>query len=308
MRSPLRARPHRNTTVKHLSTRTCLAGLLLAGLAIGAPSCNKLKLYNADRGEVIASVGNRKLYASDIAGLIEPGLTARDSVAALQAIAENWVRKEIKSAAAEEAFSEQTQDIEARVAEYRGALLTYRYEQEWVGQRLDMAVTAEQITEYYDANRNGFRLAGPIVKARIARIPAGLRQSKKLEEMFRSENENDRDDFLNICHKNGYRTDDFSTEWTDFSTVIQHIPFSQSNFDDFLRTHRYYDVEDDEYKYMLAIDLFRPSGDYSPRERETENIRKIILNRRRQELLRHLEDSLYASARNDRRFDIKISE
>ena len=180
MRSPLRARPHRNTTVKHLSTRTCLAGLLLAGLAIGAPSCNKLKLYNADRGEVIASVGNRKLYASDIAGLIEPGLTARDSVAALQAIAENWVRKEIKSAAAEEAFSEQTQDIEARVAEYRGALLTYRYEQEWVGQRLDTAVTAEQITEYYDANRNGFRLAGPIVKARIARIPAVLSKTKKL--------------------------------------------------------------------------------------------------------------------------------
>ena len=174
--------------------------------------------------------------------------------------------------------------------------------------RLDTTVTTAQINEYYEANRNVFRLAGPIVKARIARIPAGLRQSRKLEEMFRSTKEEDRNDFQNICQKNQYRTDDFSTEWTDFSTVIRHIPFSQSNFDEFLRSRSYYEVEDDQYKYMMAIDAFRPTGDYSPMERETENIRKIILNKRRQSLLTQLEDSLYTTARNNHQFEIKIKQ
>lgn len=286
----------------HLSILTLLAALALA------TGCNKLKLYTFDKGEVIATVGDRELYATDIAGMIEPGLPVKDSLAALQSIVDTWVRKEIKNAAAEGALSGHARDIEEMVAQYRGALLTYKYEQDWLAGRLDTTVTTTQINDYYNANRDGFRLAGPIVKARIARIPAGLRQSRKLEEMFRSERESDRGDFLNICQKNQYRTDDFSAEWTDFSTVIQHIPFSQSNFDDFLRTRKYYEVEDDQYKYMMAIDAYRPTGDYSPMERETGNIRKIILNKRRQGLLEQLEDSLYTTARNQHRFDIKIKE
>lgn len=280
---------------------------LLAALAL-ATGCNKLKLYTFDKGEVIASVGERELYASDIARMIEPGIPAKDSLAALQSIVDTWVRKEVKTAAAEAALSDHGRDIEEMVAQYRSALLTYKYEQEWLGGRLDTTVTADQVSDYYSTNRDDFRLAGPIVKARIARIPAGLRQSRKLEEMFRSERENDQNDFLNICQKNQYSTDDFSSEWTDFSTVIQHLPFSQSNFDDFLRTRKYYEVEDDQYKYMMVIDAYRPTGDYSPMERETENIRKIILNKRRQALLEQLEDSLYTSARNERFFDIKIKQ
>lgn len=282
--------------------------MFLVGSAVAATSCNKLKLYDADKGEVIASVGGRELYASDVAGMIGAGLNRQDSLAALRSIVDTWVRKEIKTAAAEAAISGQGEDIEEMVAQYRSTLLSYRYEQEWLVGRLDTTVTTEQIFDYYDNNRDGFRLAGPIVKARIARIPAGLRQSRKLEEMFRSGDEGDRNDFLNICQKNQYKTEDFSTEWTDFSTVVRHIPFSQSNFDDFLRTRRFYEVEDDEYKYMMAVDLYRPTGDYSPIERETGNIRKIILNKRRQTLLGQLEDSLYNAAREDRSFEIKIKQ
>lgn len=297
----------RPTIVKRTGQRLA-AGVLVAAAALLAAGCNQLKLYNADKGEAVATVGERTLYASDLAGLIEPGLPERDSLAAVHSIVENWVRKEIKTAAAEAAISGHGADIDEMVANYRSTLLTYRYEQEWLADRLDTTVTPEQIFAYYDDNRDGFRLAGPIVKARIARIPAGLRQSRKLEEMFRSGDENDRNDFLNICQKNQYRTDDFSDEWTDFSTVVRHIPFSQSNFDDFLRTRRFYEVEDDQYKYMMAIDLYRPTGDYSPIERETGNIRKIILNKRRQTLLGQLEDSLYAAARNDGLFDIQLNK
>ena len=281
--------------------------VLLSALIL-ATGCNKLKLYTVDKGEVLATVGEHELYANDIASLIEPGQPLEDSLAALQSSVDTWVRKEIKTAAAEAAISGHGHDIEEMVAQYRSALLTYKYEQEWLNDRLDTTVTTAQINEYYEANRNVFRLAGPIVKARIARIPAGLRQSRKLEEMFRSTKEEERNDFQNICQKNQYRTDDFSTEWTDFSTVIRHIPFSQSNFDEFLRSRSYYEVEDDQYKYMMAIDAFRPTGDYSPMERETENIRKIILNKRRQSLLTQLEDSLYTTARNNQQFEIKIKQ
>lgn len=277
-------------------------------LGILASGCNQLNLYTEDKGEVLARMGEHELYANDITRLIEPGLPAKDSLAALQSLVDNWVRKEVKTAAAEAALSGHSDEIEAMVAQYRSSLVTYQYEQEWLSDRLDTTVTTEQIRAYYDDNRDAFRLAGPIVKARIVRLPSGLRQSRKLEEMFRSERETDRNDFLNICQKNQYQTNDFSSEWTDFSTVVRHIPFSQSNFDEFLRTRKYYDVEDDQYKYMMAIDAYRSTGDYSPMERETANIRKIILNKRRQTLLTTLEDSLYRAAQNQQLIDIRIQQ
>lgn len=282
--------------------------LPLLVLGILASGCNQLNLYTEDKGEVLARMGEHELYANDITRLIEPGLPAKDSLAALQSLVDNWVRKEVKTAAAEAALSGHSDEIEAMVAQYRSSLVTYQYEQEWLLDRLDTTVTTEQIRAYYDDNRDAFRLAGPIVKARIVRLPSGLRQSRKLEEMFRSERETDRNDFLNICQKNQYQTNDFSSEWTDFSTVVRHIPFSQSNFDEFLRTRKYYDVEDDQYKYMMAIDTYRSTGDYSPMERETANIRKIILNKRRQTLLTTLEDSLYRAAQNQQLIDIRIQQ
>lgn len=282
--------------------------LSLLVLGILASGCNQLNLYTEDKGEVLARMGEHELYANDITRLIEPGLPAKDSLAALQSLVDNWVRKEVKTAAAEAALSGHSDEIEAMVAQYRSSLVTYQYEQEWLSDRLDTTVTTEQIRAYYDDNRDAFRLAGPIVKARIVRLPSGLRQSRKLEEMFRSERETDRNDFLNICQKNQYQTNDFSSEWTDFSTVVRHIPFSQSNFDEFLRTRKYYDVEDDQYKYMMAIDAYRSTGDYSPMERETANIRKIILNKRRQTLLNTLEDSLYRAAQNQQLIDIRIQQ
>lgn len=282
--------------------------LPLLVLGILASGCNQLNLYTEDKGEVLARMGEHELYANDITRLIEPDLPAKDSLAALQSLVDNWVRKEVKTAAAEAALSGHSDEIEAMVAQYRSSLVTYQYEQEWLSDRLDTTVTTEQIRAYYDDNRDAFRLAGPIVKARIVRLPSGLRQSRKLEEMFRSERETDRNDFLNICQKNQYQTNDFSSEWTDFSTVVRHIPFSQSNFDEFLRTRKYYDVEDDQYKYMMAIDAYRSTGDYSPMERETANIRKIILNKRRQTLLNTLEDSLYRAAQNQQLIDIRIQQ
>lgn len=282
--------------------------LSLLVLGILASGCNQLNLYTEDKGEVLARMGEHELYANDITRLIEPGLPAKDSLAALQSLVDNWIRKEVKTAAAEAALSGHSDEIEAMVAQYRSSLVTYQYEQEWLSDRLDTTVTTEQIRAYYDDNRDAFRLAGPIVKARIVRLPSGLRQSRKLEEMFRSERETDRNDFLNICQKNQYQTNDFSSEWTDFSTVVRHIPFSQSNFDEFLRTRKYYDVEDDQYKYMMAIDAYRSTGDYSPMERETANICKIILNKRRQTLLTTLEDSLYRAAQNQQLIDIRIQQ
>lgn len=278
-----------------MNTKTCLILLAIASTM----SCGKLRLYTADKGEPLASVGDKELYTNDVLHVFQSEMTAKDSAALLEKYVDSWVRNQVKFAAAEAAQSQNEKQIEELVNQYRTSLITYRYEDDIVKSQLDTLVTADQISKYYADNKDNFRLAGPVVKAKVVRLPKKLRLGRKFEEMFSSDDAKNSQEFQEICQKNDYRLSDFTQQWTDFSTVIAHIPFTSSNFDEFLKKKTSYEVEDDQFKYMMQIMSYRPTGDYSPIERETINIHKTLLNIRRAELIRSLEESLMKSAQDN---------
>lgn len=278
-----------------MNTKTCLILLAIASTM----SCGKLRLYTADKGEPLASVGDKELYMNDVLHVFQSEMTAKDSAALLEKYVDSWVRNQVKFAAAEAAQSQNEKQIEELVNQYRTSLITYRYEDDIVKSQLDTLVTADQISKYYADNKDNFRLAGPVVKAKVVRLPKKLRLGRKFEEMFSSDDAKNSQEFQEICQKNDYRLSDFTQQWTDFSTVIAHIPFTSSNFDEFLKKKTSYEVEDDQFKYMMQIMSYRPTGDYSPIERETINIHKTLLNIRRAELIRSLEESLMKSAQDN---------
>lgn len=272
-------------------------------------ACGTFGLYSGDTSKVLATVGTVELRSSALDKIYSGTLSPEDSVKVREAFVASWIRSELKRQKAEEALQGATaEDVERMVSEYRAQLLTYKYENDYIAAHLDTTITENQITEYYKANANNFRLAGPLVKAVVVRIPAGLRQSKRLEDMFRSQKEAAREDFVNICQKNNYRIDDFSREWTDFGTVLQHIPFPQKNFDQFLKKSDFYEVTDDEWRYMMRIESYMASGETSPRERESQTITKILRNLRRSELLRALDDSLLRVAHAEKLIVIETDQ
>lgn len=258
--------------------------------------CKDFSFPSFDDDQVIASVGEKSLYRSDIENLFVSGMTPEDSLNMVKSYVDQWVRKEVKIAEAEKLFAENQDDIKELMEYYRTSLLMYKFDKEFVSQHIDTLVTSDQVSEYYREHRDEFTLAGPIVKARVVRLPAKLRNQAKLEEMFRSKKEVDYQNFADVCAKNDYKLDDFTAAWTEFSEVLKHIPFDQKNFDEFLKKSSFYETEDDAYKYMMVIEAYRLTGDYSPLEMESSVIRKIILNGRRGNLIKALEDSLYSKA------------
>lgn len=282
---------------------------ILILLAFGAVSCGTFGLYSSDNSIVLASVGDAELRSSELENIYSGSLTKEDSAATRDAYVASWIRGQVKLQAAERVLAQaNAADIDQMVDDYRNQLLTYKYENDYIETHIDTTVTKAQISEYYKGNKDNFRLVGPLVKARVVRLPAGLRQSKKLEDMFRSDKEATMADFINICQKNDYRFDDFKNQWVDFSIVLQHIPFPQKNFDEFLKKQKFYDVSDTEWKYLMRIDEYMLSGSISPAEREREAIVKIIKNLRRTELLRTLDDSLYKAATDLKLIKIETNE
>lgn len=271
--------------------------------------CGKFGLYSGDSSPVVATVGDVELRSSMIEGIYKVNMTREDSASVREQFIASWVLSEVKRQAAEQQMEGNDRNfdqIEQMVDQYRTKLLTHKFEQDYLATHIDTTITASQIEAYYKANPDNFRLSGPLVKAIVVRIPSGLRQSKRLEEMFRKGNSEALNDFINICQKNSYRVDDFREEWVDFSTVLQHIPFGKANFDEFLKSRDSYEVTDDQFKYMMRIESYLPTGQLSPLEREQSTIIRILHNLRRGELLKSLNDSLMQTAKAKKLIHIEL--
>ena len=102
--------------------------------------------------EVVARVGSRRLYRSQVEALIPPGTASADSAnIALQYI-HNWSMDLLYSDIAAQQLTKAELDVSEELEDYRNSLLKFRYEQRYINERLDTAVTREQIQEYYDSH------------------------------------------------------------------------------------------------------------------------------------------------------------
>lgn len=274
-----------------------LAAALFGVFMLGG--CDNFHLYSSDSSAVVATVGDSELRESSLEGIYSGAIYAEDSLAQKRLAVNEWVLNEVKKQAAEEQIENGALSqalIDEMVEEYRRTLLIHSLEHNYLKNALDTVVSREQIEAYYKANKSSFLLAGPLVKAIVVRLPEDLRQSKKLEELFIKGDESELADFLNICAKNDYKVVDMRGDWVEFSAVLRHIPFPYTDFDAFLKKNKHYEITDSEYKYLLRVEAYLPTGTTSPMERERATIEKILRNLRRGDAIKEFNDSLLRAA------------
>ena len=143
--------------------------LILLALAAVLPACKSVSSFVHD-GEVVAKAGKHKLYAAELEDFIPGGISAEDSTRLAAQYIDKWATDMLFMDMAETELSKGEKDVSREIESYRRSLLKYRYEQKYVNQRLDTAVTEADIEKYYQDHPDHFKLVRPIVKARYARI------------------------------------------------------------------------------------------------------------------------------------------
>ena len=128
-------------------------------------SCNRDKT-ESDR-MAVAKAGDRVLYFDQIPStLVMPGMSATDSISAVQSYIRRWSRKELMALRAEENLTADYKDeVNRQLDEMRNNLLIYQYQQQMIIQRMDTIVTDSELQEYYVSNLNTFLLTTNLVKA-----------------------------------------------------------------------------------------------------------------------------------------------
>ena len=254
--------------------------------------------------DTVARVFDDYLYKSDLIGIVPSGTTSKDSTEIVKRFINNWIKQKLVVHAAEKNLSAKQKDFDKQLDDYRNSLIVYSYEKELVRQKLDTTVSDEEVKSYYKLNQNEFLLKDNIVKVRYIKLPANSTHKASVKNSYLSETEQGKQKLEDQCKKYAvnYFLDD--TTWLYFNDLLKEIPIKTYNQEDYLKNHRFVEMEDSLYSYYIYFKGFRIKESVSPLSFETENVRKIILNKRKLKLIEEMQESIYKDALKSNEFEI----
>lgn len=261
-------------------------------------------VHGLGSGPLVAKVGTHRLYASDLASYIPDGVSSEDSAKLAMQYINSWASAKMFADLAEKELTKSEKNVDRELEEYRQSLLKYRYEQKYINQRLDTAVTWAQIEKYYEDHKDIFRLQVPVAKAVFMSISAESPNLEIIKKKMKSDDPKVRIEADSIAFTSAYRYTDFNDSWvdlvrlskefaTDYATVLSNV------------RNGFVEIPDDNGVLNVAyISQMINAGKTGPVEFYSERIKDIILSTRKQALLNGLERDLLDNSRSNNGFVI----
>lgn len=254
-------------------------------------------------GEPIARAFDNYLYADALSAAMPDGYSPEDSAAFAQLFINNWLRDQALLNKAEYNLTDAQKDVQKQLDELRLTLLIYSYENQFLAQNLDTIVNESEIKEYYKNNQEEFILKDYIVKVIYAKVEKSTRDKQKLIKWFDSGKEADMQNFLVYCEEKATNFYFDEQSWLRFDDLLKEIPIETYNKEAFIKKGRIH-FEDDYYLYFLNFLDNRLKDDISPLSLERDNIKAIILNQRKDELVNKMRQDIVNDAMNNQQLEI----
>ncbi len=292
--------------VKNINPKYCSfrinALLIIAAISIVAFSC---KRPSPQAGETpLARVYNTFLYKSDLARMLPPHSNAKDSAVLAGRIIDTWIKQQVFLHEALQNLSGENQDFERQIQEYKNSLTIFAFETQLVKEQLDTVVTDRQLADYYEKHKGDFKLRENIVMANYVKLPLDAPDLNLFRRLFRSDDPETAGLLEDYCTQNAATYFIDTGTWLIFNDILRDIPLQAPNAETFLRNNKTSEFSDENYHYFLKISDFQLIGSISPLAFEHENIRNIILNRRRHELINQNRNQFYQQALNNNQVEI----
>jgi len=272
--------------------------------------CEFIKMKSAQTSEEVkrypvARVNNTYLYRDELNGIVTLDATKEDSAVRIESYINSWIRKQLLIQEAARKIDINEAEVERKILDYRFSLIAYEYQSYYVKQHLDTVVLNDQIEKYYKENIDNFILKQNIVQATFMKVPKTAPRTKKIKDLIFSKKEKDQKELKSYClsFSAAYHLTD--STWMVFDELVKNSPLVEiPNKIQFLKAYPYYETSDDSYLYFLKVAKYRISDNISPLEFVKDDIRNIILNKRKVELAKKLEDDVYNTAASEKEFEV----
>jgi len=247
--------------------------------------------FNDDNQKVIASVHEKDLLLSEV--IKEMPQAIEDSIFFVERYMNLWIRKQLMIYHAEINLNSDFFNHERQIEEYRSSLLIYAYQQELINQNFDTTILSHAVTDYYAQYHEEFKLVRNIFKGRYIVVDKLAPKLESLSKWYKSENVKSVEELTNYCQQfaKEYYLEDSS--WQYFTIINAKLPEFITEEEYFLQNTKGVWFENEQYRYYIYIKDYQIKGSISPLALEREKIRNVLLNQKKTQYLKQLEDELY---------------
>lgn len=277
--------------------------ICIALISVLATGCS-LVVGDDDRGEKVARVYDAVLYEEDIRDVIPSGLVGDDSLTWVRKYVNNWGKEQLIIKKAEFNLADKEKDFEELVEQYRSDLLKFTYQQRYVDQNLDTAISNEQILEYYESNSTEFELKENILIVDYLVLNQDAPDLTEVRRWFKSNSTDAATELADYAFKYARSSSFGDTNWVRFNDLAKFIPLKTYNQQDFLSRNEFVELSDSTGVYFLEIVDYKITEDVSPLPYVRETIKNIILNKRKQEIIASMEERIVNDAYENNDFEI----
>jgi len=279
-----------------------IAVILGIALVLVATGCRDY-LGQSDRLVVAECYGN-KLYPEDLEGVVPPEANKLDSLARVNAFIDTWIRRQLLIHQAEINLTAEQRDFSKQLQDYNNSLLIYAYETQMIEQYLDTVVTDDEITAYYEENKDNFQLRFTMVKVAYVILEEDCKQKKEFVQLM-----NDRDTLMlpqldALASQHAVSSFLEVDNWIRLDDLLMTVPMEIYNTESFLKKNRFVSFEKDNLDYLVRFEDYLMAESVSPIEIESDKIRNIILLKRKKDLLSQMNVDLYEKAVKEHVFEI----
>ncbi|MEK6780814.1 MAG: peptidyl-prolyl cis-trans isomerase [Bacteroidota bacterium] len=272
-------------------------------------SCDLIRMKKEssenDLRKPIARVNSVYLYSDELAGTSTGNISKEDSIARVNAFINSWIRKQLLISEATKKMNINEAEVERKILEYRYSLIGYEFQNYYIKQNLNDSISDEEVEVYYKEHLDNFILKQNIVRGTFIKVPALAPRTNRLKELIFSQKEKDVEELKSYCISFSavYHLSDSS--WIPFDKLVVNSPLNEiPNKIQFLKNYTYYETTDNEFLYFLKIEDYKISDNVSPMAFVIEDIKNIILNKRKVELARKLEEEVYENAAKRKEFEV----
>lgn len=254
-----------------------------------------------NNNSLIARAGENFLFQDDL-----PKFNSEeDSVKRYINFIESWAKENILYDLSLTNLSQSKKnEIDNLVEKFRIDLYINSYKDLIVNSLIDSIVNQDQVESYYNSNSSNFKLNENLIKYRYLKLPVDNIDLNRIRRNFIRMNDQDRF-FLDSLNFQFADTKLNDTLWFTEREVISSIEFlNQSNKSNYFRTNILFEINSDEYVEYFFVKELLNSGNVPPISYLYERIKSIIINQRKIELLKNINNEILKDAIKSNKYEV----
>lgn len=257
----------------------------------------------AEGDKLLATVYNKNLYASQLEGVVPEGVGPQDSALMASAYTHRWVYDQLLMYEAERNIPKDL-DIDQLVRDYRASLVRFNFEQQIIAEKLDSTVSEAELIAFYENNKDQFQLESTILKFLFIKLPSDAPQGE-LNKLWYSKKSADEAKTAAFAKQWATMALLDREKWYKLEEVAALLPKGTLTSDN-VGSRREGTLSDGDYRYYYRVLESVKGKETAPFDYVREQASKVILHKRKQQLLEKWKEELYQ--KELRRENIKIMQ